>query len=49
MYLSKPAEGFCIPVLYIRKEHLDISELKDIASKEVEKTKDSLFLQPVWS
>lgn len=38
MYLSKPVEGFCIPVLYIRKEHLDISELKDIASKEVEKT-----------
>lgn len=38
MYLSKPAEGFCIPVLYIRKENLDISELKDIASKEVEKT-----------
>lgn len=38
MYLSKPVEGFCIPVLYIRKENLDISELKDIASKEVEKT-----------
>ncbi|WP_428817719.1 hypothetical protein ACQR2L_06325 [Clostridium butyricum] len=38
MYLSKPVEGFCIPVLYIRKEHLDISELKDIASKEAKKT-----------
>lgn len=30
MYLSKPEKGFCIPVLYIKKEDLNISKLRDI-------------------
>lgn len=30
MYLSKPQEGFCIQVLYIKKEELDIAKLLDI-------------------
>lgn len=30
MYLSKPEEGFCIPVLYINRKELDISNLLDI-------------------
>lgn len=38
MYFSKPVDGFCIPVLYIRKEYLDISELKDISIKEFEES-----------
>ena len=29
MYLLKPEEGFCIPVLYIKKEELDISRLEE--------------------
>lgn len=38
MYLSKPQEGFCIPVLYIKKEELDIAKLLDIdkSSEDVE-------------
>lgn len=35
MYLSKPEGGFCIPVLYIKKDELNIRQLKNI-NKELE-------------
>ena len=31
MYISKPEEGFCVPVLYIDKKELNIGEIKDIS------------------
>lgn len=34
MYLSKPIDGFCVPVLYVEKEYLNINELKDIKTMD---------------
>lgn len=42
MYLSKPIDGFCVPVLYIEKEYLNISELKDIKTRDYD---NSMFLR----
>lgn len=42
MYLSKPEGGFCIPVLYINKDELNISRFKDINKEWEDKKIDYL-------
>lgn len=45
MYLLKPENGFYIPVIYVRKEDLNIYKLKELSSAEKEsdylKTEDN--------
>lgn len=42
MYLSKPIDGFCVPVLYVEKEYLNINELKDIKTMDYD---NSIFFR----
>ena len=42
MYLSTPEFGFCMPVLYVKKDELDIGRLKDINKQWEDEKRDYL-------